>query len=127
MAFEYLLVTDCRLHTSQPPEEIMQLSKFRDMLAYMKQNEEKISKLQGKKFEDFPVTRVVNGVPTETTAGALLRIWQSGSTLVENQCPTCPINFRQRTVGCYGAVNYPLSEQFESWLAENFRPTKDYG
>ena len=35
----------------------------------------------------------------------------------EAACKNCPVSF-QRPFGCYGSINYPLSEQADEWLAK---------
>lgn len=105
----------------------MQLSKYRDMLMMIEEHQAELEEENpGKELEEIGVVIVRNGEQQEVTVGTLLQLWRSGSAMVENECPECPVNFRDRLVGCYGAINYPLSAQLEAWWQEHFKPMGDY-
>lgn len=42
-------------------------------------------------------------------------------------CAGCPANFQARPYGCYGAINYPVSQAGEAWLLSRVQPPGTMG
>ncbi len=125
MALDYIICFDCSIHQENDPLEVMRASKVRDILEYIESNWEQIhASNPNYTRENFPVSGTLIGVQKEWTLGELGELWKTFSTQGETCCAECPVNFRGRTLGCFGAVNYPLTAEFEQWLINHYNPSK---
>jgi hypothetical protein len=42
-------------------------------------------------------------------------------------CETCPVNLLRRAYGCFGVINYPISQAAEAWLLGRLQPPDTIG
>jgi hypothetical protein len=47
--------------------------------------------------------------------------------VIAPRCADCPANFLERTMGCSGAINYPVSSEIERWVVEQIEPADHVG
>ncbi len=42
-------------------------------------------------------------------------------------CKSCPVNVRRKICGCFGVINYPITEEAEAWLMSRLQPFDTFG
>lgn len=127
MALEFILHTDCALNQKYKPKELMEFSKIRDTILRFEQNEAEVLKEGNyKRLDDVPIIRIKpDGRQIKSTVKDLRKQWSSVSETSKRICVDCPFKVLPRQLGCYSAMNYPISAKLEEWVAERFKPNPD--
>lgn len=124
MALDYVIDWSCPVREQLGPDDVYRVSKYRDMIAYFEANKDEILAAKpGRKLDDVPIHGRHPHRPDQMlTFGTIRTEWEKYEQLARPCCPDCPVNFRKRAIGCYGAVNYPLTVRFEQWMIERYNP-----
>jgi hypothetical protein len=129
MAIDYSVVFDCEPKRyfgqgdcAQGTLSILEALKSRNRAKALRQMIEKAGK--------DPATTVVtlhvhdqDGNPVEKQA-TLADLEAHARMLTEQSgfCTGCPANFLRQPYGCFGAINYPISQSGETWLLSRLQP-----
>lgn len=126
MGLEYFIELDCAIQGPREAVEFMHRAKIGSIV----QAFDLVMDDQGISDEEresrtldlpHPVMTLL-GRKTEFKYPELRAEWQRIEKKSKPHCSDCPVRFRNRALGCYGAIAYPISHEAEQWLIDRFNP-----
>jgi hypothetical protein len=133
MALEYILNIECPLQKGIKSVQFMRMRKIRSALNLLESRKEEFVK-DGKNFDEvevrlpYPID-FIDESNCSLTVAQLREAWIEIVEVAGQICPGCRVNiWGEDMLGCYGAINYPISRYAEEWLMARLNPPdKDQG
>lgn len=127
MALEFFPHIGCPIQSGREPSSFMQKAKLRSAIEMVEKDREQFSG-KGTDLEQAQVTLpfaidVKGAEPTaDVTVAQIRSAWNEVEQAAAKHCANCPVNIYEELLGCYGAINYPISAEAEAWLMQQFNP-----